>query len=544
MLELGIVFVLPSIKYWNQVEGDKTCTIGDYQITIGGIKTGVEKSGKQVDSQIVFFADRTKVVCHLYNTTCLILVNGQGYQKLIEKFLVPFFQAKINSCNREIESYNEIVLEKLGPTRVKRSDIKYKGGSTFPCNRCDYTGKNISTLNKHKKVEHSLSFNASKPVIGPRQSTRNNSVIESMMLENLTSTELDNDKNNLDENTLKYTCTDCNLITTSKERMDKHVGEKHVQNENEEVKFSYTKCKHDFVEVEDFNSHVKTHENVPEQHTTSATIEPVEGSDDLTLIENVVYLDILESFVSNLTTSYQESSSPETQEENSPDVEEKHPCDKCMYVARNNEWLNTHKMNKHGPRPSSTPDFDRLVELTCRQCVFEAESIDEIDKHKDVFHKKTQSLPCNLCDYRSATKEDVDIHIQTMHMATKVNIIAMPNEKQKTISCPQCDYTCKLNIQLRNHTKKQHTESEDKKFKCTQCTFQSDFLVKMFEHKLEKHPEGPMDSNPNKTTVKEMVLNLLADQGMEILEEFQDFKKNLKDAFEHFTEGIKDNMIE
>ena len=66
----------------------------------------------------------------------------------------------------------------------------------------------------------------------------------------------------------------------------------------------------------------------------------------------------------------------------------------------------------------------------------------------------------------------------------------------------------------------------------------------MFEHKLEKHPEGPMDSNPNKTTVKEMVLNLLAEQGMEILEEFQDFKKNLRDAFEHFTEEIKDNMID
>ena len=59
----------------------------------------------------------------------------------------------------------------------------------------------------------------------------------------------------------------------------------------------------------------------------------------------------------------------------------------------------------------------------------------------------------------------------------------------------------------------------------------------MFEHKLEKHPESPMDSNP-KTTVKEMVLKLVAEQGMEILEEFQDFKKNLRDAFEHFTVEI------
>ena len=103
----------PAVKYWNQVEGDKTCKIGEYEVTIGGIKAGLEKSGKQVDSQIVFFADRSKVVCHMYNTTCLILVNGQGYKKLIDMFLAPFFQGKIDSCKKDIESYNEIVLENL-----------------------------------------------------------------------------------------------------------------------------------------------------------------------------------------------------------------------------------------------------------------------------------------------------------------------------------------------------------------------------------------------------------------------------------------------
>ena len=31
-----------------------------------------------------------------------------------------------NSCNINIEAYNEIVIEKLGPKRLKRSDIKSK----------------------------------------------------------------------------------------------------------------------------------------------------------------------------------------------------------------------------------------------------------------------------------------------------------------------------------------------------------------------------------------------------------------------------------
>ena len=116
--------VLPALKYWSEAEGDKTCKVGDFTVVIGGIKGGVEKSGKHVDSQVIFFAHSDKVVCHLYNTTCLILVNGQNYRKLIELFLVPFFQTKIESSKEEIEMYNEMVLEKLGAKKIQRSDIK------------------------------------------------------------------------------------------------------------------------------------------------------------------------------------------------------------------------------------------------------------------------------------------------------------------------------------------------------------------------------------------------------------------------------------
>ena len=103
--------VLPSLQYWKE---NKTCKIGDYTVKIGGIKGGIDKSGKHIDTQVVFFADREKVVCHLYNTTCLILVNGHGYRKLIEMFLAPFFSSRIVSCQDQIISCNKIILEKLG----------------------------------------------------------------------------------------------------------------------------------------------------------------------------------------------------------------------------------------------------------------------------------------------------------------------------------------------------------------------------------------------------------------------------------------------
>ena len=68
--------VLPSMKYFEEVKGDKTCKIGDYSVRIGGVRLGKETNGKHVNSQIIFFADRDKIVYHFYNTTQLILVNG------------------------------------------------------------------------------------------------------------------------------------------------------------------------------------------------------------------------------------------------------------------------------------------------------------------------------------------------------------------------------------------------------------------------------------------------------------------------------------
>ena len=82
--------VLPAIKYWSEVQDSKTCKIGDYTVQIGGIKESKEIKGKHINTQLVFFGDRDKVVCHMYNTTLLILVNGHGYKKLIEPFLKPF----------------------------------------------------------------------------------------------------------------------------------------------------------------------------------------------------------------------------------------------------------------------------------------------------------------------------------------------------------------------------------------------------------------------------------------------------------------------
>ena len=208
--------VLPSAKYWNEVKGDKTCKIGEYEIKVGGVKPGKEKNGKTVNTQVVFYADRDKIVCHLYNTTQLILVNGHGYRRFIDLFLKPFFTSKIDESVEIINTFNEEVIAKLGPKTVKRSNIKYKRGSAFPCNSCDFAAQSISGLKKHKITEHIhvSSLNSSKKSIGPRQSTRNNSIIERLMIEDVSVSDLTKDNvKKVEENSLKYTCYECNYIT-------------------------------------------------------------------------------------------------------------------------------------------------------------------------------------------------------------------------------------------------------------------------------------------------------------------------------------------
>ena len=116
VFSLGAWFntVLPSIIYWTQASGDKTCKVGDYIIKVGGAKAGKDNENKHIDTQMIFFADKDKIVCHFYNTTQRILVNGHGYKKFIDLFLNPFFNQKINLCLQEINQYNADAMVKLG----------------------------------------------------------------------------------------------------------------------------------------------------------------------------------------------------------------------------------------------------------------------------------------------------------------------------------------------------------------------------------------------------------------------------------------------
>ena len=146
--------VQPTVQYWGNVKANKTCKLGEIEVQMASVKTGRDIVGKHIDTQVVFFVNREKAVCHLYNTTQKILVNGHGYKNLLEHFLKPYFESKLPMYEKEVEVYNNLVLETLGSRKVKRGDIRYKRGSTFPCDKCDFKSATKQSLRLHKHAKH------------------------------------------------------------------------------------------------------------------------------------------------------------------------------------------------------------------------------------------------------------------------------------------------------------------------------------------------------------------------------------------------------
>ena len=77
--------------------------------------------------------------------------------------------------------------------------------------------------------------------------------------------------------------------------------------------------------------------------------------------------------------------------------------------------------------------------------------------------------------------------------------------------------------------RQKHAAKDDCKFNCNFCAFQTDILMEIFEHKFEVHPEIDTDFKPKSMNAKDFVLNLAAEQNMELIEEVLAIKQLMMD---------------
>ena len=127
----------------------------------------------------------------------------------------------------------------------------------------------------------------------------------------------------------------------------------------------------------------------------------------------------------------------------------------------------------------------------------------------------------------NSPQELLNGHKQAEHQSVRVDIDA---RDQVDIICDQCDYQCRLNIQLKKHINVHHKQKEEEqpqdnsemKFNCETCPFASHYVLHMWEHRQSDHPEQVPQFFPKS---KDMVLALLAEQGYDIIFEIEALKK-------------------
>ena len=144
---------------------------------------------------------------------------------------------------------------------------------------------------------------------------------------------------------------------------------------------------------------------------------------------------------------------------------------------------------------------------------------------------------CTTCKFTCNSDEKLKEHIQLHHETVRVDLQRANILDEAVVSCKSCEFKCKLNIQLRNHVNKKHIF--EKIFKCNFCDYEANQLLSIYEHKLTTHPESPYKLKPNQD-VKDVVLNLLAEQNLALFEEISDLKAGLKGSFEQLSQECKE----
>ena len=155
--------------------------------------------------------------------------------------------------------------------------------------------------------------------------------------------------------------------------------------------------------------------------------------------------------------------------------------------------------------------------------------IDEVEVILDAF------LQCEACEFVASTNMEFEMHMKAYHMKLRVEI---KYDDQKVLPCNECDYKCLLNIQLKKHKEKKHSnkQSESKPnvvYTCKTCNYGSNYIAELWNHIFETHPGN--DFKFDKKAKNNMLLNMVAEPNVDVIEEFNHLNRDTKEAFKEMA---------
>jgi hypothetical protein len=176
----------------------------------------------------------------------------------------------------------------------------------------------------------------------------------------------------------------------------------------------------------------------------------------------------------------------------------KYNCGKCIFSSEDTDKLNDQIDNLHNATET----------LKCEKCEIECTGERQLIKHIQDVHELEASKvhKCKKCEFQSVNISKLNEHRQVDHMVVKINI---GKAEQFIIKCDQCDYKCRLNIQLKKHIDVKHMVKASGKYNCKECGYVSEFIADAWNHTLAKHPDKSYEFNKDET--ENMILKIVAD---------------------------------
>ena len=161
-------------------------------------------------------------------------------------------------------------------------------------------------------------------------------------------------------------------------------------------------------------------------------------------------------------------------------------------------------------------------------------------KHKEK-RTHTLSFACVQCEFKAESDERLKTHIQNKHQAKEVK---SPSKTRK-LSCELCKYECFLDVQIKKHMEEKHNEARNPDYKCDLCEFGGDLVTDIWNHKLDKHADQSLGYNKADENAKtNMFFNFVAEQNLEVMEEFLKFKSGIKLVMEQLLADFENTMKE
>ena len=140
-------------------------------------------------------------------------------------------------------------------------------------------------------------------------------------------------------------------------------------------------------------------------------------------------------------------------------------CDKCEFKSADSISFNLHKLKKHNPPIYHTcevckNEFRDKNSLTnhmqthkkkqkCNQCLYMADSQDELDNH--VLRRHSKEYECDLCDFVSQSKNGILQHEKDDHNIKKT---------RKKFNCIKCDETFVALSDCETHMETSHATNK------------------------------------------------------------------------------------